>query len=417
MTKTIEKQAVRKTRKKNLKPSIKLEQAVRKQIYEAIQGPAVESLIQKLGGSSSDKYWRSVMEGQSFKVEEKLMSNLYHLFNDVKNDLGFEGPIDFYVTGDSDVNAFSVASEKEGEPNIVNINSALVELMTEDELRFVVGHEIGHLINKDTNFRRLLSFIFPDITKTPVILQYKVHLEDNLCELVADRYGYIAMPDINVCVSSFFKMSSGLDVAKLDVDMDTFIAENRKRLEYFISGEGISTSDHPVNPIRVEALHLFATCTKQKELDEKMNELINILLKVGTSEVDQYVPYFIAATGLIVASVDKEVCQEEYEAILSSLSTYKMFPKDFLDEVNGQDVAKVFNDSVAKILSIEPGLRDNLFTYVLTIVFADQKFTDDEMSLVYDLGSKVFGYSEKEIAGMFAALIQLNFTPDLEALC
>jgi len=409
-----------KTRKEGARrfdAGIKLEQAVRKQIYEAVQGPAVEAIIGKLSSSSSDKYWRSVMEGQSFKVEKKMMSNLYELFNGVKDDLGFKADIDFYITGDSTVNAFSVASEKKGEPNIVNINSALVELMTEDELRFVVGHEIGHLINKDTNFRRLLGFIFPDMKKTPIVLQYKVHLEDNLCELVADRYGYMAMPDIKTCVSAFFKMSSGLDVAKLDVDMDTFIAENRRHLEYFISGEGISTSDHPVNPIRVEALDLFATCSSQEELDSKMDELINILLKIGTTEVDQYMPSFIASTGLITASVDDEVTQDEFEAILESLSAYKMFPKNFLDEVSQQDVLKIFNESTSKILELEPGLRDSLFTYVLSIVFADSKFTDAEMGLVYELGNKCFGYSEKEIAGMFAAMIQMGFTPDLQALC
>ena len=44
-----------------------------------------------------------------------------------KNKLGFEGKVDFYITGDSTVNAFSVASEDENEPNIVNINSGLFD--------------------------------------------------------------------------------------------------------------------------------------------------------------------------------------------------------------------------------------------------------------------------------------------------
>ena len=76
----------------------------------------------------------------------------------MKQKLQFEEKVDFYITGDSSVNAFSVAAEDENEPHIVNINSALFDLMSRDELRFVIGHELGHLINKDTAMSRLISF-------------------------------------------------------------------------------------------------------------------------------------------------------------------------------------------------------------------------------------------------------------------
>lgn len=399
------------------KVELELEQIVRNQIYEAIQGPTVEKLLKQLSGSESDVYWRSTMEGHSFKVEKKMMRHLHDLFYGVKKDLGYKEPVDFYITGDASVNAFSVASEKEGEPNIVNINSALVELMTDDELKFVVGHEIGHLINKDTHFQRILSFVFPDDTKIPVILQYKKRLCEQLCELVADRYGYLAIPDINICVSSFFKLSSGLDVTKLDVDMETLIEENKKSLQYFLEGDGMSSASHPVNPIRIQALNLFSTCKTQKELDEGMSELIGILLKVGTSTVDKYMPFFVASAGLIVANSDEDMNKDEYDFILNQLSNYQMFPIGFLDNISQQDIPAIFNETVTKILEEEPGLRDALFQYILSIIFADKKFTDSEINMVNEIGTKMFGYTEKGIAGMFGALIQVMFTPDLEALC
>lgn len=399
------------------KTEIELEKKVREQIYNAIQGPIVEYLISQIDDSTSDIYWRSTMEGHSFKVEEKLMKHLYQLFYGVKEALGFEDPIDFYITGDATVNAFSVASEKEGEPNIVNINSALVELMSDDELKFVVGHEIGHLINRDTHHRRLLSFVFPEGSETPLILRYKLHLDDQLCELVADRYGYRAIPDIKTCVSAFFKLSSGLDVSKLDVEVGALIEENKARLDYFLKGEGMSMASHPVNPIRIQALNLFATCKSRKELDEKMDELINILLKIGSGEVDKYMPYFIATAGLMVANADNDFTKEEYEQILTSLSGYQMFPKSFLEEISRQDVVKLFQESTEKILENQPALRDTLFNYILGLIFADQAFNKDELAFIYELGKNFFGYSEKEISVMFAEMIQTVFTPDIEALC
>ena len=97
--------------------------------------------------------------------------------------------MDYYVTGDSSINAFSIAAEDSEHPHIVNVNSELFNLMDEDELKFVIGHELGHLINQDTALRRLIHFVYPpESTQIPITLQYKIHLHDNLAELVADPW-------------------------------------------------------------------------------------------------------------------------------------------------------------------------------------------------------------------------------------
>ena len=102
-----------------LNPSIKLEKHLGKQIYEALQGSVVEAVLRKIKTSSSDAYWRSSMEGHSLKVQQDLLPDFYALCQEVKEKLNFDEPVDFYITGDSSVNAFSVAAEDEGEPNIV----------------------------------------------------------------------------------------------------------------------------------------------------------------------------------------------------------------------------------------------------------------------------------------------------------
>ena len=193
--------------------SIELERQIGEQIYNALQGNIVEEVLREIKtSSSSDAYWRSNMEGHSLKVEKELLPDFYQLCHEVKEKLGVKDKVDFYITGDSSVNAFSVEAESEGEPHIVNINSALFDLMTTDELRFVVGHELGHLLNKDTALARLIQFVFPPNAEVPVTLQYKIRLHEQLAELVADRYGYMAVENLDVCVTAFFKMASGLDL-------------------------------------------------------------------------------------------------------------------------------------------------------------------------------------------------------------
>ena len=267
-----------------LDPKLDLEKQLGKQIYNALQGEIVEEVLRKTKTSSRDAYWRSSMEGHSLRVQKELLPDIYELCQDVKKKLKFKDDVDFYITGDSDVNAFSLAAEDEGEHHIVNVNSALFDLMSEDELRFVIGHELGHLINKDTALARLINFVFPEGSAVPVTLQYKIRLHEQLAELVADRYGYMATEDLGVCVTAFFKMASGLDLEKMNVSIEALIADNSHRLDYFLKDKGISRSSHPVNPIRVQALNLFATCKTQEELHKGMDELISILLKVGDDD-------------------------------------------------------------------------------------------------------------------------------------
>jgi len=396
--------------------SIEMEKQIGEQIYNALQGSVVEEVLRKTKTCENGAYWRSTMEGHSLKVEKELLNDFYELCHDVKKKLQFEEEVDFYITGDSSVNAFSVAAENEGEPHIVNINSALFGLMSNEELRFVIGHELGHLINKDTALTRLINFVFPPNAEVPVTLQYKIRLHEQLAELVADRYGYIATENLDVCVTAFFKLASGLDLGKMNVSIEALIADNNRRLNYFKNDKGISRASHPVNPIRVQALNLFANATSKEELNIGMDELISILLKVGSNELDEHIARFIASAGLIVANSDEEVSKEEIEQIIKTLAELKIFPRKYLEEIAEGDVFETFNDSVGKILEINPGKKDGMLRYMIQIVLSDKIIAKEEVNLIYEFGNSV-GFSDIEIATAIAEAIQQCYVPSLDAIC
>lgn len=398
-------------------PTLPLERELGKQIYQALQGPVVETILKTAKDGSGDDYWRSRMEGHCMKVDKEILPEFYALCQEVKKRLNFTEKVDFYVTGDSTLNAFSVAAEDEDHPHIVNINSAMFDLMSEEELRFVIGHELGHIINKDSALKRLIYFVFPpDTTNPPITLQYKIRLHDQLAELVADRYGFLANGNLNACVTAFYKMSSGLDLAKMSVSIDALLSDNRKRLDYFMKGKGLSRYDHPVNPIRVQAINLFATAESEKELEEGMDELINILLKVGNGPLDEDMSVFIASAGLIVANIDDRVTEKEIEHIIQNLANLQIFPKRFLDAVAKSDVSNLFDQSVKNILSQNPGMRDGLLAYMMGLVMSDKEISENEICLIYGFGDSI-GFSEKEISQKFAELIKRNYVPSLESIC
>lgn len=403
--------------KKNFSPTIGMEKKMRDNIYEALQGGVVEELMKLADSGEGDTYFRSVMEGHSLKVEPRLLKHLYDLFEEVKQTLDFTAPIDFYVTGNSDVNAFSVSIEKDDKPSIVNVNSALLSLMTDQEVKFVLGHELGHLIDHDSRMNSLINFVYPVSDAMPIGLMHRIRLWSQLAELEADRYGYLACGDLGACVSAFYKMSSGLDIARMNVELDVLLEENRKHLEYFLSDKGISLDTHPVNPIRVESLNLYATSSSERELKKGMEDLIGILLKVGCSEIDKPMSDFIASAGLIAANIDGNVNDQEIEVILEELSAQQMFAMDYLKTISKSDVPKIFEESVQKILELEPALREPMVRYIIQLVMADNSFSSDEMNFVFELAENLFGYSKKECAIMMAQQIQMDFTPDMYKLC
>lgn len=412
----IQKHNTMKKLKYKFDPSIEMEKQIREQIYHAIQGPIVKEILKKISQTEEDLYWRNLMEGSSMKVEKDLLPDFFELCQEVKTKLGVTEKVDFYITGNSEVNAFSVASDSKKEPSIVNINSALFNLMTTDELKFVIGHELGHLINKDSSLMKLTSFVFPGGSKIPISLNYKIILHSQLAELVADRYGYLACEDLGVCVSAFYKMSSGLDLVKMNVSIDTLIADNSKRLDYFLSEQGLSRESHPVNPIRVQALNLYANSPSDAELTKGMDELTSILLRIGNGEISKYIANFIASAGIMAASANENITDEEIEEIIDNLSYHTMFPQKYLDEIVKGDVLAICTEAITNIERLDPSLKESMLNYVIDIVMSDNSIDQKEIDFVYEIGNAL-RFSELQIAQIIANEIQAKFIPSIYDIC
>jgi hypothetical protein len=202
----------------------------------------------------------------------------------------------------------------------------------------------------------------------------------------------------------------------MNVSINALISDNTRRLDYFLNDKGFSRSSHPVNPIRVQALNLFATTKTQEELHKGMDELISILLNVGDSELDEHMAKFIASAGLIVANLDREVTDKEVDQIIETLANFKIFPRKFLEDIASGDVPEVFNTAVENILRINQGMRDNMLEYMIHIVMSDKKISKAEVDFLYKFGSSV-GLSDMEVSTSIAESIQRNYIPSLESIC
>lgn len=403
---------------RELNPQIDLQHTLALQIFNALQGEVTEVIRQKCQDNMNDAYYRSAKEGNSLKVNKTLLPDFYNLCQEVKEKLEFVGDIDFYITGTCDVNACAYYSNDEKRPHIIEINSGLFKLMNEEELKYIIGHEIGHLINGDSIIDRLFFFIYPDedaLEKCPEFLKKRIAFYGRLAELGADFYGYLANENLSACVTAVFKMASELDLEKMNVSIDTLIAENNQRLEYFLKEEGITDGTHPVNPIRIRALELFATAKTQTAFNRGMNELVHVLQQLQYDALDNAVADYIAAAGLFISQMDGKRDKNEEDFIIRELAAYSLSPYKDLKRVEKGDVVKTLNTAIKDILEMAPDLRGELLKYFINMAFADGELDEKEMALIYDFGDKL-GFPEGEIAEVLCAKIRKEFIPSVSAL-
>ena len=402
-------------------PVIPKYQEVTKMLWDVLQGDTVWGIMQSLGADKmDDQQFRALMEGHSFRVSEKVTPHLYQLFYGVKEKLHFEHPVDFFVTSDASLNAcaYTYQPQNPDSPYIVKVNSAMIETMTDAELCSVIGHELGHLLDQNLVLDKIIRFLFPSDEYgnpiMPVPLCYKYIFWRHLSELYADRYGYLATEDINACISSEFKLKSGLKLDKMDVDIQAFIAENHQVVkQHYIAGQGLNLQfggTHPVSPIRIEALHLFATAKTEKELSDGMDVLVEAIARMNNNEMGQNLLWFVGSAGLLMAHADSEFTNAELENILNYMSSYYMFPLDILKQITPENCSDIFNKSVHNLLEMQPEIRNDLFVYLVDIMVTDFKFKQEELGLLFKMGKEALGLDDATMVGLLVDGIRLGIS-------
>lgn len=403
---------------------IPLEEQMSREIFETIDGKIIEDIIKTGQVEKSHQDWKHVLEGHSFKISDKLAPNVSLIIDEVLAKLGFEEPVDFFISNSPEMNAYSISAIEEGHRHIVTFNAGLFDRLDDEELRFVIGHELGHIFTRNARIMNLIRFVFPADERIPMILARKINLWQKLAELTADRYGYIACSSLEKCVSAFFKISSGLNSARISFDFNAYLEENERLLNQMSNEQIGDEFSHPVNPVRIKHLDVFsrsqlceqllvsADNTPDAKLEEETDHLTELLMVVSGSELDFHRRYYMAAAGLYMAGADGKLEDSEYESLLQQLSIFTIFPEAFLNGiVEKKNTADILQKSAATILSVNPVERYPMLHVLSHICFANGRLEEKEIELIYSIGEGILGFSKAEIAQEMASAIRERFLP------
>ncbi len=128
---------------------------------------------------------------------------------------------------------------------VIRFSSAIVDLLDEDEIEFVAGHELGHF---------LLGHGLKNRRDREESLEFCMQLRSQ--EISVDRIGLMACRSLDVAVRALMKTASGLSSRHLRFDVSTFLSQLR-HVDLKSGFQGAITS-HPSIVVRCRALLWFS---------------------------------------------------------------------------------------------------------------------------------------------------------------
>jgi Zn-dependent protease with chaperone function len=180
-------------------------------------------LLRKLFGLFNERAFRLSYLAGSVKVSERQFPHIYTLVRDGSYILDLPDVPDVFVTQNPEVSAMALGRDR---PFIV-ISTGLVNLHDQEELRFVIGHELGHILSGHAVYRTMLLWLIQlagRIAWMPIgVIGLRAiiwGLEEwfRKSELSCDRAGLLACQDLDAARRALMKLAGGPYLSELNPD-------------------------------------------------------------------------------------------------------------------------------------------------------------------------------------------------------
>ncbi|MGW9207825.1 M48 family metallopeptidase [Embleya sp. NPDC055664] len=180
-------------------------------------------VLKQMSGLVSERAIRLAFLAGSVRAGEQQFHRLHEMARESAYILDLPTVPELFVTQDPQPNAMAIGMDK---PFIV-VTSGLVELLDDDEMRTVIGHEIGHILSGHAVYRTMLLILtrFAAALSGIPLGTIGVHaiitaLQEwfRKSEVSCDRAGLLVGQDPEVSMRALMKVAGGSQLHEMSTD-------------------------------------------------------------------------------------------------------------------------------------------------------------------------------------------------------
>ncbi len=200
--------------------------------------PVFDEVLRTLFGFFGEKPIRLAFQANALRVSEHQYGHIHERYRDIVETLDTE-EYPLYVSQTPIANAGAYGMDK---PFII-LNSGTVLILNDDELSFILGHEVGHIMSGHVLYRtmmvlliQLASLGFPIVGLAARAVLMGLLEWSRKSELSSDRAGLLSIQDADVAMTAMMKMAGGGTSSNLNLGEFVRQAEDYR--------EGGDVADH-----------------------------------------------------------------------------------------------------------------------------------------------------------------------------
>jgi Zn-dependent protease with chaperone function len=221
-----------------------------------------------LAYGSSRQHHLALMEG-AYPVTPQAAPGLAHVASKAAVRIQ-PGPVEMYVTPSRVLNAYTFGLDS---PKVIVLYSALLQIMDEDELRFIIGHEMGHVRLGHTWLNSLVGGMagIPSSSTASALLTMAFLWWNRTCELSADRAGLLACGNPEKAISALVKLVAGPQAATR-AGMEMAYRQIDAEDDTFMGPLGEAFASHPMLIRRINELRRYAVSAQYRQLQALVDQ-------------------------------------------------------------------------------------------------------------------------------------------------
>lgn len=230
-------------------------------LVRILDNPAVNTVFKSFVDMAVDaKYGPVIASG--IPVNETTFPKLNAIVDHCVKTLRIKRPY-VVVSGNIGFNAITMGSDEE--PYIV-LGNFLTTAMSEDQLRFVIGHECGHVAMGHVVYHTAASVAGSLSNAVPVVgpviyntAGFAIKAWSRRSEITADRAGMLCCGSLDLAKKTLMQLEMGFMNSDA-VDVDNYVQSSQQyRKGGILRRIGEYTAEHPILPKRIQALDAFAS--------------------------------------------------------------------------------------------------------------------------------------------------------------